>query len=156
MTRASRLLAWSIATWFGCGKVPRAPGTAGSLGAVPLYLLVAPHGRGAVAVTGAAIALVGVWAASVVARDLGAKDPQVVVVDEVAGMLVTLAPLSAVSWRGVAVGFLLFRLLDATKPWPLRRLETLPGGWGIVLDDVGAGLIAAASMAALQAAGVLG
>jgi phosphatidylglycerophosphatase A len=153
--RASRNVAWAIATWFGCGLVPRAPGTAGSLGAVPLYLLVVGHGRGAVVAVALAVTLVGVWAASVVARELGTKDPQVVVVDEVAGILVTMAPVSAASWRSVAVGFLLFRLFDIVKPWPVRRLEALPGGWGIVLDDVAAGLLGAGVMAALQMARLL-
>jgi phosphatidylglycerophosphatase A len=147
--------AWAVATWFGCGLVPIAPGTAGTLGAIPLYLLVASRGRAVVVVTALAVTIVGIWAASVVARERGTKDPQVVVVDEVAGMLVTMAPVSVPSWRSIAVGFLLFRLFDITKPWPVRRLEALPGGWGIVLDDLAAGLLGACVMAALQQVGLL-
>jgi phosphatidylglycerophosphatase A len=148
-------IAWVIATWFGCGYVPRAPGTMGTLGAIPLYLLVAQRGQAGVAVAAAVVTGVGVWAASVVARDLKKKDPQIVVVDEVAGLLLTMIPMREVTWLGVVLGFVLFRLFDMLKPWPIRKLEALPGGWGIVLDDVGAGIAGAAVMAGLRFAKVL-
>ena len=143
-------MAWVIATWFGCGSVPKAPGTMGTLGAIPLYLLVARGGRTGVAVAALAVTAIGVWAASEVARDLGKKDPQVIVVDEVAGMLVTMLPMAGVSWRGILIGFLLFRLFDITKPWPIRKLEALPGGWGIMLDDLAAGLFGAMVLLVIQ------
>lgn len=151
-----KTLAWVVATWFGCGRVPIAPGTMGTIGAVPLYL-AAMHvgGRAAVAVAAVVVTLVGVWAASVVARQLGTEDPQIVVVDEVAGMLVTMLPASVVSWRAIGIGFCLFRLLDVVKPWPVRRFEALPSGWGIVMDDVAAGVLGAAVMFALVHAGVV-
>ncbi|HEY3816626.1 MAG TPA: phosphatidylglycerophosphatase A [Polyangiaceae bacterium] len=155
MKRVLDRVAWAIATWFGCGLVPKAPGTMGSLGAIPLYLLVARQGRPGVAVAAAVVTAVGIWAASVVARDLGKKDPQIVVVDEVAGLLVTMLPMREVSWLAVALGFGLFRLFDVLKPWPVRKLEALPGGWGIVLDDIGAGVLGAAVMAGLRFAKVL-
>ncbi len=155
MKRVTSRLAWAVATWFGCGLVPKAPGTMGTLGAIPLYLLVAPLGRGAVGAAAAGVTVIGVWSASVVAREIGRKDPQVVVVDEVAGMLVTMLPVLHPSWVAIAIGFALFRLLDVTKPWPIRRIEGLPGGWGIVMDDVAAGALGAGGMAALGAAGVL-
>jgi phosphatidylglycerophosphatase A len=128
----------------------------GTLGAVPLYLLLARAG-GAPAVAGAALVatVVGVWAASVVATDLGAKDPQVVVIDEVAGLLVTMTTARDVSWPTVISGFVLFRVFDMTKPWPIRKVERLPSGWGIVLDDVAAGMMAAAVLAGLRAARVV-
>jgi phosphatidylglycerophosphatase A len=148
-------VAWAIATWFGCGLVPFAPGTAGTLGAIPLYLLVARSGRPGVAVAAAIATFAGVWAASVVARDLGKKDPQVVVVDEVAGFLVTMLPAKELGVLPVAAGFVLFRLFDIVKPWPVRALERLPSGWGIVLDDIGAGVLGACVMAGLRAAGFL-
>jgi phosphatidylglycerophosphatase A len=148
-------VAWAIATWFGCGLVPRAPGTMGSLAAIPLYLLVARQGRIGVAVTAFLVTAVGVWAASVVARELGKKDPQIVVVDEVAGLMVTMLPMREVSWLAVVIGFALFRLFDVFKPWPIRKLEELPGGWGIVLDDIAAGMFGAAVMAGLRFAKVL-
>ena len=97
----------------------------------------------------------GVWAASVVARELGRKDPQVVVVDEVAGMLLTMLPMAHLSWLAVAVGFVVFRALDIAKPWPIRALEKLPGGWGIVLDDVAAGFVGASVLWGLLAARLL-
>jgi phosphatidylglycerophosphatase A len=148
-------VAWVLATWFGCGRVPKAPGTMGTAGAIPLYLLAARGGQLGVAATAVATTLVGVWAASVVASEVGKKDPQIVVIDEVAGFLVTMLPVRVVSWQAILAGFLLFRLFDVVKPWPVRRLEYLPGGWGIVLDDVGAGVMGAACMFGLTAAGVI-
>src|SRR4029077_7450638 len=122
MRDAVRAAACVIATWFGCGRVPRAPGTVGTLGAIPLYLLVLRGaGPGGVGVAACVITLVGVWAASVVAYEMRQKDPQIVVVDEVAGLLVATLPVGELSWRAVAVGFLLFRLLDIAKPWPVRE-----------------------------------
>ncbi len=155
MSRVANRFAWVIATWFGCGRTPGAPGTAGSVGAIPLYWLAFQAGRVGVAAAALAVTAVGVWASSVVARDLGTKDPQIVVVDEVAGVLVTMLPMAHLSWRSVVVGFLLFRLFDVTKPWPIRAFEALPGGWGIVLDDVFAGVFGACVMAALQFGGAL-
>jgi phosphatidylglycerophosphatase A len=153
VSRATERVAWTLATWFGCGLVPRAPGTMGTLGAIPLYLLAARGGRPVVAAVAVAVTLVGVWSASVVSRELGVKDPQVVVIDEVAGLLVTMLPAPLPSWRAVLAGFLLFRLFDVLKPWLVRDLERLPAGWGIVADDVGAGVLGAACMFALLACG---
>jgi phosphatidylglycerophosphatase A len=154
MTVTSRI-ARTLATWFGCGLVPRAPGTMGTLGAIPLYLLVAQGGRPAVVVAAVVVTLVGVWASSVVARDLGKKDPQLVVIDEVAGLLVTMIPVPTVTWQAVVAGFVLFRALDMLKPWPIRAFERLPGGWGIVMDDVAAGVVGAGLLAGLRYARVL-
>jgi phosphatidylglycerophosphatase A len=151
----ARRVAWVIATWFGCGMVPKAPGTAGAAGAIPLYLAVARYGRPGVGAAAAVVTAAGIWASTIVARDLAKKDPQIVVVDEVAGMLVTMLPMEHVTWRSVFVGFVLFRLFDMTKPWPIRKLEALPEGWGIVLDDVMAGVFGAAVMMGLRAAGAL-
>lgn len=155
MNRATSAIAWTLATWFGCGRVPKAPGTAGTVGAIPLYLLLARAGRAGVGAGAVVATFVGVWAASVVARELGKKDPQVVVIDEVAGFLVTMAPVRVVSWQAVLTGFVLFRVLDSLKPWPIGRAEKLPGGWGIVMDDVAAGVVGAAAMLGLQALKVL-
>lgn len=151
MNRAVSAVAWTLATWFGCGRVPKAPGTAGTVGAIPLYLLLARAGQAGVGLAAIVSTFVGVWAASVVARQLASKDPQVVVIDEVAGFLVTMVPVHAVSWQAVVSGFVLFRVLDSLKPWPIRRAEKLPGGWGIVLDDVVAGVFGAAAMIGLHA-----
>jgi phosphatidylglycerophosphatase A len=129
-----------LATWFGCGYVPYAPGTAGTLGAIPLYLALRPCGHAAVALAALVLTCVGVWAANVFASELREKDPQVIVIDEVAGVLVTLS-VAPPTWAGLAAGVVLFRIFDQTKPWPARTAEQkLPGGWGIVLDDVAAGV----------------
>jgi phosphatidylglycerophosphatase A len=135
-----------LATWFGCGLVPKAPGTAGSLGA----LLPAVALSKAVTLDGAALALTGallfgpaVWAADVTAREMRSKDPQVIVIDEVVGQCITFAGATHLNWKSWVAGFVLFRVFDMTKPFPIRRLEGLPGGLGIVADDAAAGVYAA-------------
>jgi phosphatidylglycerophosphatase A len=146
--------AWLVATWFGAGFFPKAPGTAGSIAAIPLYLLAVRWGVVGVSVAACAVTAIGTWAASSVARDLRIKDPQVVVVDEVAGMLITLLPVSEPSWRGIAAGLVIFRILDMAKPWPIRLLEKLPSGFGIMLDDIAAGVLGAMAMVGLRSAHV--
>jgi phosphatidylglycerophosphatase A len=85
--------------------------------------------------------LIGIPAATIVARESGLHDPQIVVIDEVAGQWIALLG-SHANWRHALIALVLFRLFDMTKPFPVRQLEDLPEGWGIVLDDVGAGLYA--------------
>jgi phosphatidylglycerophosphatase A len=135
-------LAWTLATWFGCGLSPVAPGTVGTIGALPLWLLVRRGGPIAVVATACAMTGIGVWASNVVVRDSGEKDPQRIVIDEVAGVLFALAASKGTSSAALAV--VLFRLFDITKPFPARRAEKLPEGWGVMMDDVVAGLLAAA------------
>lgn len=139
-------LAYALATWFGCGFWPKGPGTAGSVGAILSVLLVS-DGRGwspRTCVLATAIAfLPAVWAAQAVARHRGAKDPQIVVVDEVLGQWLALSGAWAWNWTNVGLAFLLFRLFDILKPGPVRHLERVRGGWGIVLDDIMAGVYAA-------------
>jgi phosphatidylglycerophosphatase A len=148
-------LAYVLGTWFGCGRVPFAPGTAGTLGAVPLYLLLRPLGPAAVVAAAVVATAVGVWAAGVVAKHSNLEDPQFVVIDEVAGVLFTLAA-APHSWIGLATGVILFRVFDQLKPWPANAAERcLPGGWGIVLDDVAAGAWGAGVLIALRLGGVL-
>lgn len=148
--RAARVLA----TWFGCGLSPVAPGTVGTLGALPLWLLVRGGGPWVVAAVAVVVTLAGVWSAGVVARSSAMKDPQIVVIDEVAGVLVALAG-APESVGGIVGAVLLFRIFDMTKPFPARRAENLPGGWGIVVDDVVAGLQAALVVRGLEKLGVL-
>jgi phosphatidylglycerophosphatase A len=131
--------AYVLGTWFGCGRIPLAPGTAGTIGAIPLYLLVRPLGVWAVAVAAVVATFVGVWASHIICDDSKLKDPQFVVIDEVAGVLVTLL-VSPFSWHGILAGFVLFRLFDQVKPWPARAAEKWPRGWGVVMDDVFAGV----------------
>jgi len=133
-------LALVVSTFGYVGFFPVAPGTAGSAAALVVYAIV--RWVGAPAFELATIIVVfaaGVWAAARSERVLGSKDPGPVVIDEVLGMLVTLAFLP-LSLAGVVAGFVLFRALDVIKPYPARRLEDAPGGWGVMLDDAMAGV----------------
>lgn len=135
-------LAVFIATFGYVGYFPIAPGTAGSLAALALYALVRWAGTPAVElVTIVAVMAIGIWAATGTERALARKDPGPVVIDEVLGMLITLAFLPLSLW-GIAAGFLIFRLFDVIKPFPAGRLEHLPAGLGIMADDAMAGLYA--------------
>jgi phosphatidylglycerophosphatase A len=136
-------IAYALATWFGCGRVPFAPGTVGTLAALPLYWVLRGLGDYGVLCGAIAITAIGIWAANQIARNRIEKDPQIVVIDEVAGMLVTLAP-GVHGWIAVLTGFVAFRVFDQWKPWPANVFEArLPEGWGIVMDDVAAGVWAA-------------
>jgi phosphatidylglycerophosphatase A len=139
-------LAYLISTWFGCGYSPRAPGTAGSLAAVAIAIALheyAGFGPGAFALLAAGLFLPAVWAAGVTAVHSGRKDPQIVVVDEVIGQWIAFAGATSYNWKSYLAVFALFRLFDIFKPPPVRQLEAVPGGWGINLDDVMAGVYGA-------------
>jgi phosphatidylglycerophosphatase A len=133
-------LAVAVASFGYVGFFPIAPGTAGSLAALPLFAVIRWMGMPALEL-GAILAVfvIGVWAASQTEVALGRKDPGVVVIDEVLGMLITLALLPA-SIPVVILGFLLFRVFDVIKPYPAAQLEHLHGGLGIMADDAVAGL----------------
>lgn len=148
-------LAVVLATGFGSGYSPFAPGTAGTAVAVPLgaLLLATVPGWPQVLVI-AAVAAVSIWAAEVAAPVFGLKDPGQIVVDEIAGYLVTVALLPP-GWATLAAGFFAFRVFDIVKPWPCRRAEALPGGIGIVADDLLAGVYANLSLRILCASGLL-
>lgn len=129
----------ALASAGGAGFFPVAPGTVGSAVGVGVYLLTyqwSPAAQGALL---AAIVLVGIWAADVTARVLGREDPGPVVIDEVAGQLVTLF-LTGAGLKGAIIGFFVFRLFDIVKPPPVRQLEALHGGLGIMADDLMAGV----------------
>ena len=144
-------LALVIST-FGVGYLPLAPGTWGSLVAVGIFLGFAQivKGNALVAVVVVSIVVVtfaGIWAASRTEALANRKDPSKVVVDEVAGQLISLFPLTLVTqWSIVVViiSFILFRFFDIVKPYPARRLEALKGGLGVMCDDLIAGVYAAA------------
>jgi phosphatidylglycerophosphatase A len=139
-------LANLVSTWFGCGYSPKAPGTAGSLAALAIGIVLhryAGFGPWHFAALAAAVFIPAVWAAGVTARASGIKDPQFVVIDEVIGLWISLAGATAYNWKSYLAAFALFRLFDIWKPPPVRQLEALPGGWGINLDDVMAGVYAA-------------
>jgi phosphatidylglycerophosphatase A len=174
----------AIATAFGLGYLPKAPGTWGSLAGVVLgwgamelsCLQVAPE----IAATGEfsnppaiwwsnfvwnelaiviIVSVIGVWAADRTAKYLQTKDPQIVVIDEVAGQLISYLGLAtpktfAVNWKYLLLGFILFRVFDIWKPFPARQAESLPGGWGIMADDWMAGIYAALALWIARAAGL--
>jgi phosphatidylglycerophosphatase A len=141
--------ALAIATW-GVGYLPLMPGTFGSLVGIGVFLLLKWWPIQILATV--LIMFTGIWAGSRTERILRLKDPGRVVVDEVAGQMIALLPLSifAVSSKAwIIVSFILFRLFDIFKPYPARRLEALPNGLGIMMDDVLAGAYAAVIVAAV-------
>jgi phosphatidylglycerophosphatase A len=124
-----------IATCGYIGYVPVAPGTFGSAAGLAVFFLLRHIGStGAEVATIAALFGVGIWSSTVAEHHFGRIDPAPVVLDEVVGMLITLAFLP-VSIGGALVGFLVFRILDVIKPWPSARFESLPGGLGVMADD---------------------
>jgi phosphatidylglycerophosphatase A len=139
-------LAYLISTWFGCGYSPRGPGTVGSLAALAIGIALHRY-AGFTQWQFAALALVtlipAIWAAGVTAADSGITDPHFVVVDEVVGQWLAMAGALSYNWKSYLASIVLFRLFDIWKPPPARQLEALPGGWGINLDDVMAGIYAA-------------
>ncbi|MEK7405999.1 MAG: phosphatidylglycerophosphatase A [Acidobacteriota bacterium] len=144
-SKAGRLAA-AIATLFGFGYCPLAPGTAGSAVALAVAMALARYAGWRpwqFAVLAALAAAPAIWAAGRLARQRSQKDPRVVVVDEALGQWLTIAGAGALNWKSWLAAFLLFRFFDIVKPAPARRSEALPGGWGIVADDAVAGLYGA-------------
>ena len=140
--------AWTLSTFFGAGYLKPGPGTYASTFTVLLWFaaasLFAPSRLTlsiATVIAALLITSAGIPASTITARESSRKDPGFVVIDEVAGQLFALI-LATPDWRHAALDLLLFRLFDIWKPWPIRRLEALPAGTGIMLDDVAAGLLA--------------
>jgi len=147
------------ATFFGIGRLRPAPGTWGSLAAALIWFAAGRalplRSRTPVLASLALLALaVGIPAATRVARASRVKDPQFVVIDEVLGQWITFLAVP-ITWKTLLAGFILFRGFDIVKPPPLRQLEKLPGGTGIVLDDLAAGIFALAIMQLLGHSGLL-
>ena len=150
------LLAKIIATSFGAGYVPVAPGTAGTAVTIPLAWALADAPLWLFAVVAVVVTLIGVWAAGVADRVWGTHDCQKIVIDETAGYLVTMLPVDKHHCPALLCGFVAFRIYDQFKPFPARRFQDkLPGGWGVVLDDVAAGVWGAVTMIALDHFGAL-
>lgn len=159
-------VALALASGFGLGYLPIAPGTWGSLGSLGLYLgleqVIPPLGfflgDGHAWIPGSlpflavffglnvALALVGAWAAGVSSRHLALRDPGAVVIDEISGQQLAFLALAPIGWRDLLLGFVLFRAFDIWKPFPARQAESWPGGWGIMADDWFAGLYAAVGL----------
>jgi phosphatidylglycerophosphatase A len=182
--RRKPLISLAIATVFGLGYLPKAPGTWGSLAGVVLCwgamalssLQLAPR----IAATGElsnppalwwsnfawseseliiVVSVIGVWAAGRTARYLQSHDPQIVVIDEVSGQLISYLGLAtpktfALNWKYLLLGFILFRVFDIWKPFPARQAESLPGGLGIMADDWVAGVYAALGLWIARALGL--
>ena len=153
------LWATLVATFFGAGRLHPGPGTWGSLATIIVWGLVSlriPQASRtwATLIAATAVTFIGIPAATLVARSSGLKDPQFVVIDEVAGQLVALIAVP-LAWKTFLAGLILFRVFDIWKPFPIRRLERLPDGTGIVVDDLGAGLYALAIMHLLLHFGLL-
>jgi len=123
------------------GRFPVAPGTAGTVVGVLLYLLLKGLPAAWFFTACLLIAGIGTWAAQKSEVLLGKKDDQSIVIDEIAGYLVTMI-LVPPTWGYIVAGFVLFRVFDIAKPWPLRRLQDLHGGLGVMIDDIGAGVYA--------------
>ncbi len=131
-----------LAFGFGSGAMPKAPGTWGTLAAVPLYLLLQPLSLSLYLLILLLLTLVGIWLCHRTASDMGVHDHPGIVWDEFVGYLITMAA-APVGWGWVVVGFVLFRLFDIVKPWPISWVDAhVHGGVGIMLDDVLAGAMA--------------
>jgi phosphatidylglycerophosphatase A len=155
MPRRPALAVSITATWFGLGFSPRAPGTCGTLGAIPLAWALDRLGPTAFVLGLVAVAALGVWAAQAFGNATGRDDDQRIVIDEVAGYLLTVLPVT----RGplqLALGFVLFRIFDMWKPQPVRWLDrNLGGGIGVMVDDLGAGVYGALVLYGLEASGAI-
>lgn len=140
LSAAKKPLWWYIATWFGSGLSPFASGTAGSLAALPFaYLIHATLGGYALFIASLVAFFVGCWAAQQFVNHSGISDPKPVVIDEVAGQWLLLSALFP-TWQSYVVGFILFRIFDVIKPWPVCWAdEKLEGGLGVMFDDMLAG-----------------
>ncbi|MBL4693489.1 MAG: phosphatidylglycerophosphatase A [Magnetovibrio sp.] len=139
-----------LATWFGSGYLPKAPGTWGSLAALPFaWIMVQMWGVWVLAIASGVVFVIGLWAAKDYMDRSGVHDPGPVVIDEVAGqwMVLLLAPLDPVYYL---ISFVLFRLFDIFKPWPISWADkSLAGAWGVMLDDIFAGLFGLACLYAI-------
>ena len=140
--------AWALGTWFGAGLLKPGPGTYGSIAALLLWYgaahIINPSPTAlaiGTIIAAIVVTLIGIPAATIVARESGREDPGHVVIDEAAGQLIALIAIHA-DWKHAVLSLLLFRAFDIFKPPPIRQLERLPAGTGIMLDDVAAGLFA--------------
>ena len=141
-----------MAFGFGSGAAPVAPGTFGTLAAIPIYLLIAPLSLWVYLAIVGVMTILGIWLCDVTSRDLGVHDHSGIVWDEFVGYLITMVA-APQGWLWVVVGFFLFRFFDILKPWPISWIDKhVKGGWGIMLDDIVAGIF---SWLALQAAFLL-
>ncbi len=135
-----------LALGFGSGLLPKAPGTFGTLAAIPLYLLLTPVSVSAYLAILVVMSLAGIYICGKAAKDSGVHDHGAIVWDEIVGFLITMF-MVPISWQSIVVGFTLFRIFDIFKPWPISFVDkNLHGGLGIMVDDILAGFAALACM----------
>jgi phosphatidylglycerophosphatase A len=135
-----------LALGFGSGLLPKAPGTFGTLAAIPLYLLLAPSSMIVYLTAVIVMSITGIYICGKAAKDAGVHDHGAIVWDEIVGFLITMF-MVPLSWQSVVVGFILFRIFDIFKPWPISFIDkNVHGGLGIMLDDIIAGLAALGCM----------
>jgi phosphatidylglycerophosphatase A len=145
-----------LALGFGAGLSPRAPGTMGTLVAVPLIMFIGSYGWQALAIAALVLCVSGVYICDISAKKLGVHDHPGIVWDEFAGFAITMLG-APITWQWLLAGFVLFRFFDIVKPWPIREADhSLKGGLGIMLDDVIAGVFAGAILYGLNRAATAG
>lgn len=132
-------IAYLLSTGFYVGKLPIAPGTFGTLVAIPLILVYWDKGILAQISISLAVFFVGIWASTVVSQNFSNDDPDFVVIDEIAGLMVSMIGIKP-TWEYILIAFILFRIFDILKPFPIKRFEKLEAGLGIMADDVVAGI----------------
>ena len=169
MKSQRHIFCWIVTTWFGSGLLPKAPGTWGSLAAIPFAYIISVYTCPYALLSGIiALFFIGIWASDKVEQTVQTKDPGFIVVDEVVGQWIALLPLPFLynilyldsfyfySATIATVAFISFRIFDIWKPWPIRQIErSTPGGYGIMLDDVIAGMYALIITSALAAGMVM-
>jgi len=135
-----------LALGFGSGLTPKAPGTFGTLAAIPVYLLMAPLSAFYFAIVVLIMSIAGIYICGKAAKDSGVPDHGAIVWDEIVGFLITMY-MVPINWLTIMVGFALFRFFDIFKPWPISFIDkNCHGGFGIMLDDIVAGFAALACM----------
>lgn len=137
-------LAWTVASCFGIGRLPKAPGTWASLAALPFgWVLLYVGGITALAMAIPIVFVIGIWASRQIIWAIKKEDPSVIVIDEIVGQWIALLPVGLVWWQ-FAAAFILFRIFDVLKPWPISLVDrTVKGGLGAMADDAIAGTAAA-------------
>jgi phosphatidylglycerophosphatase A len=143
-----------LASGFGTGLLPVAPGTFGTLVGIPVCLLGLPLSWSLRLLVVCILAALSIYVAGRAEKIYRKKDDQRIVIDEIIGFQVAMLPV-AITILHLCLAFVLFRAFDILKPFPLHRLQKLPGGWGVVLDDVGAGIYAGLIMIILVTCGVI-
>ncbi|ATC93726.1 MAG: phosphatidylglycerophosphatase A [Pseudoalteromonas tunicata] len=145
-----------LALGFGLGLAPKAPGTFGTLAALPFIFATMQLGWQWQVLVAVLLSVVGIWLCGKTADDVQVHDHSAIVWDEIAGFYITMIG-AAISWQSLLVGFLLFRFFDILKPWPIKLLDKqVKGGFGIMIDDVAAGLFSLIIVQALFKTGYLG